>query len=353
MKKCILVFFLLISLYFVSGQIPAGYYNSAQGLTGTALKAALHNIIKDHNAQSYSSLISYFEQTDKKSNNTVWDIYSDVPGGTPPYVYYYNNNDECGNYNQEGDCYNREHGFPQSWFDEAMPMKSDMFHIYPTDGFVNGKRSNYPFGKVNSPDWVSENGSRLGNCSTSGYTGIVFEPIDAYKGDIARTYFYMATRYYTEDGSWPGSPMVDGCEPKAWALAMLKQWTTQDPVSPKEIDRNNAIYLIQNNRNPFIDHPEFVDAIWGSTSEVSEIPSLAVDIYPNPVYDICNVTISNAESVKYFATVYNLEGKQIISPVTSREGKFTLNTSGLSRGVYILNLTSEMQKVNYYYKIVK
>ncbi|OFY71803.1 MAG: hypothetical protein A2265_01200, partial [Bacteroidetes bacterium RIFOXYA12_FULL_33_9] len=168
----------------------------------------------------------------------------------------------CGNYNSENDCYNREHSWPQSWFDESSPMVSDLFHVYPTDGYVNGKRANYPYGEVNSPNWTSMNGSKLGTCSYPGYTGIVFEPIDAYKGDFARTYFYMSTRYYGEDAGWTGSPMVNGAELEPWAMKMMLEWSDADPVSQKEIDRNNAVYGIQNNRNPFIDHPEYAMEIW-------------------------------------------------------------------------------------------
>jgi hypothetical protein len=157
-------------------------------------------------------------------------------------------------------------------------MVSDLFQVYPTDGYVNGKRGNYPFGETNNPTWTSSNGSELGPCFNTGYTGTVFEPIDAYKGDLARTYFYMATRYLGEDGNWAGSPMVDGAEPKEWALAMLLNWHLNDPVSQKEIDRNDSIYILQGNRNPFIDHPEYVGYIW-----TEESPNTNVSIPDNHV----------------------------------------------------------------------
>ncbi len=133
-------------------------------------------------------------------------------------------------------------------------MYSDLFHLYPTDGWVNNKRENYPFGTTASPSWTSTNGSKLGACSYTGYSGTVFEPINAYKGDFARSYFYMAVRYYGEDSAWPGSDMVTGSQPKAWALKMLMEWDMSDPVSQKERDRNNVVYTIQGNRNPFIDN---------------------------------------------------------------------------------------------------
>jgi endonuclease I len=260
--KLIITVILALSLSAVFAQIPAGYYANATDKSGTTLQAALHQIIDNHTVISYSGLWTAFQSTDAKSNGKVWDIYSDQPGGTPAYEFTFGNN-QCGNYSGEGDCYNREHSFPQSWFNDQSPMVSDLFQIYPTDGFVNGRRGNYPYGETSSPTWTSTNGSSLGPCSVAGYSGTVFEPIDAYKGDLARTYFYMATRYYGEDGNWPGSAMVDGAEPKAWAIAMLLQWSNNDPVSQKEIDRNNAIYGLQGNRNPFIDHPEYAGYIWG------------------------------------------------------------------------------------------
>lgn len=269
---------------FVVAQAPAGYYNSAQGLTGEQLQSALHNIIDGHQQQSYNSLWSHFYHTDRKSNGKVWDMYSDLPGGTPPYEFSFYS-DQCGNYSGENSCYNREHSWPKSWFNEASPMQTDLFHIYPTDGYVNSRRSNYPYGEVENPTWTSLNGSKVG-MNTAGWSGsMVFEPIDAYKGDLARTYFYMSVRYYGQDGSWDENEMVEGAQIKPGALDMLLQWHTADPVSQKEIDRNNAIYDIQHNRNPFIDHPEYAQNIWGTPNNPPEFTSTPVtDAYPEQTY---------------------------------------------------------------------
>ncbi|MBE0640777.1 MAG: endonuclease, partial [Bacteroidales bacterium] len=227
----------------LAAQAPSGYYTGTAGLYGNNLKSALHQIIQGHTPMAYSQLFSCFANTDARSDNTVWDMYSDNPGGIPPYIYYFIASDQCGNYSQEGDCFNREHSFPKSWFGgDIMPMYSDLFHLYPTDGFVNGQRGNLPYGETANPDWTSLNGSKRGPSSVPGYSGNVFEPIDAYKGDLARTYFYMAVRYYSEDASWPGSPMTMGAQPLPWALAMLIQWHQTDTVSQKERDRNNAVY---------------------------------------------------------------------------------------------------------------
>ncbi|MBN1988162.1 MAG: endonuclease [Bacteroidales bacterium] len=267
-KRFIAFFVLAFTLLPVLAQIPAGYYSTADGKSGAELKTALYLIIKDHDALSYAGLWTAFETTDKKPNGKVWDMYSDNPGGTPPYEFTFGS-DQCGNYSGENSCYNREHSFPKSWFSEATPMYSDLYHLYPTDGYVNGKRGNHPFGEVSSPTWTSMNGSKVGSCSYPGYSGTVFEPIDEYKGDFARSYFYMVTRYENVVMNW-NSAMLDGSKYPAfttWSKNMLIEWHRQDPVSQKELDRNNAIYNnFQHNRNPFIDHPEYAECIWASCS---------------------------------------------------------------------------------------
>ena len=264
------LFSVFIFTTFLIADIPPGYYDDAQGLDGEPLRLALHNIIDDHIPQSYSSLYGHFQSTDAKSDGTVWDMYSDVPGGTPPYIYNFTSADQCGNYGGEGDCFNREHSWPKSWFNEGMPMNTDLFHIYPTDGYVNGMRSNHPYGEVESTTWISQNGSQRGNMNSYNHNGTVFEPIDEYKGDFARTYFYMSTRYYTEDSGWDDNDMVNGSNLNDWAVDMLMDWHLQDSVSQKELDRNDAVYAIQENRNPFIDNPEWVNCIWGECDSATE-----------------------------------------------------------------------------------
>jgi endonuclease I len=339
----------------LTAQIPSGYYNSANGLAGTQLQLALHNIIDDHTVISYGDLWDYFEDTDKKSNGKVWDIYSDIPGGTPPYEFTFYT-DQCGNYNEEGDCYNKEHSFPKSWFGgEVYPMYSDLFHVYPTDGWVNNKRGNYEYGEVNNASWTSMNGSKLGNCSYSGYNGTVFEPIDGYKGDLARTYFYMATRYYGEDGNWPGSEMTNGAQPLEWALNMLYDWHLQDPVSQKEISRNNAIYQIQDNRNPFIDHPEYAGVIWFNTTVENELMDVSdFRIYPNPVTDFLHLKISGSlEREELTLTITDQTGKKLIEKPTSGISKVSIDVSQLAGGFYLLHISSDKSHEEVCFKLVK
>jgi endonuclease I len=277
-RRAITLGLLLITLSIqIFAQIPNGYYTTAEGKTGAELKTALYNIIKNHTVISYDGLWTAFQYTDKKSNGKVWDMYSDKPGQIPPYEYTFGTN-QCGNYNSEGDCYNREHSFPKSWFDDASPMYSDLFHLYPTDGYVNNKRGNYIYGEVSSVTWTSQNGSKLGTSAASGTTLTVFEPIDEYKGDFARTYFYMATRYENLIANWATNnsevgAILDGTAYpayKQWYVTLLLKWHQQDPVSQKEIDRNNVVYSsYQHNRNPFIDHPEYAQLIWESSTSIA------------------------------------------------------------------------------------
>ncbi len=266
----ILYLLLLLTILHHSGlsQIPAGYYDNAQGLTGQALRSVLHDIIDNHSAKPYGDIDQYFPMTDKKSNGKVWDIYSYRFSGAQPYEYTYGVH-ECDaglQYNSEGDCFNKEHIWPQSYFNSAAVPRADLHQLYPTDGWVNNKRANFPFGEVSSVSWTSQNGTKLGTGTAyPGYTGKVFEPLDSFKGDIARSLFYTATRYYSEASGWSSWPMADGIELSTAAIQLLLSWHRLDPVSAKELDRNNKIYSIQNNRNPYIDHPELAECVWAAS----------------------------------------------------------------------------------------
>jgi len=290
---------------------PEGYYDSAEGLMGDALRAALHDIIDDHTVLSYDYAWTAFRTADDKPNGKVWDIYSDVPGGTPPYEYDFGI-DEGGVGGGEGNGYTREHSWPKSWFDDASPMVSDLFALYPCDAHVNGNRGNYPYGEVTTPVWVSLNGSERGPCSYPGYSGTVFEPIDAYKGDLARTYFYMSARYYGEDAGWDGSPMTDGADLEPWAVDMLLEWHAADPVSVKEIERNGTIYVMQQNRNPFVDRPEFAEAMFATTGAdgMGEVFALHQN-RPNPFNPTTTIAFTLRSEAAVEISVYDLSGRRV------------------------------------------
>ncbi len=270
MKK-ITTFAIILLINFISAQIPAGYYSSATG-TGFALKTQLYNKIKDHTDQGYNGLWTTYATSDRdkeyENDNSIIDVYSEKPAAVDPYTYIFGTS-QCGTYSVEGGCYNREHMIPQSVFNAAAPMVSDAHFIPPTDGKVNGVRSNYPHGNVAIASFTSLNGSKLGTSAVAGYTGTVFEPINEFKGDIARMYFYFATRYENTVATYTYA-MFNATSNQVFTtsfLTMLLNWHNNDPVSAREIARNNAIYARQGNRNPFIDNPGFVTSIWGGGSQ--------------------------------------------------------------------------------------
>ena len=271
MKKRLFSLFCLLFALFIQiyAQIPSGYYNTVNGKKGSELQVALNQIVNNHRSVTYTEVWNYYQYTDLKPNGKIWDIYSDNPQGTPAYEFQFRTN-QCTNIgSSEGVCYTREHSFCQSWFGggQAAPY-TDIFHLYPVDGWINTLRNNNPYGIVVTPTRTFTNGSKMGINTFPGAPSVTcYEPIDDYKGDIARSFFYMATRYMFEDGNFQNpSPMTFKSQLQPWALNMLLQWHQLDPVSQKEIDRNNAIFAIQRNRNPFIDHPEWVSKIWGSDS---------------------------------------------------------------------------------------
>ncbi len=241
---------------------PAGYYSTCENKSGAALLSALCKKVGPHTNVGYNGLLSLYKTSDVYPDGTIWDMYSTKhwkPGVT------------CGNYKKVGDCYNREHSFPKSWFNDAQPMYSEAFHIYPTDGKVNGQRSNFPYGECANGTTLPSNGSvkalgRLGSCTFSGYSGTVFEPDDQYKGDFARSYFYMAAAYNDKIAGWNSKMLAGNNYPafSSWAINLLLKWHREDPVSQKELDRQEVVYGAQHNRNPFIDHPELAEYIWGN-----------------------------------------------------------------------------------------
>ncbi len=346
--KRIYILFLLLSIS-IKAQIPAGYYDNAQGLTGYQLKTALKNIITNgHNPQSYGDLYNCYETSDidnyYENDGTILDMYSENPNGPDPYNYTPNAN-HCGNYSNEGDCFNREHTIPQNFFNSSSTPKADAHFVVPTDGKVNGQRSNYPYGIVNNPTWTSQNGSKLGNNSTSGYSSKVFEPIDEFKGDIARMAFYFATRYEDNIPGWYNgstsntADMFNGTSNQVfsnWFLQILLQWHYNDPVSTREIDRNNAVYDFQDNRNPYIDHPEWVAQIWDPSNSVQTQNKNLFVVYPNPSknHQITISLINNVENSKL--NIFNLLGQKINLNTKKKSNKITI--SQIPTGIYLLQI---------------
>lgn len=270
MKRTLLSFFGLLCATMLVAQVPANYYDRAAGKKGFELKTALWEIIKGHTQVSYDRLPTVYADADTRPDGTVYDMYS--------VKQNYTLDDMNAGNSAEGKGLNKEHSFPKSWFGgKVSPMYSDAFHVVPTDAYINNMRSNLPYGETDSPTKTSINAfSKKGPCSVPGYTGDIFEPNDEYKGDFARIYFYMATRYEDLIANWD-SPMLAGknlstTERKqtpyaAWAMRMLLRWAAEDPVSQREIERNNGVYKHQHNRNPFVDFPGLEQLIWGSRTE--------------------------------------------------------------------------------------
>lgn len=323
-------------------QIPSGYYSAATG-TGYTLKTQLYNIIKGHTDNGYAGLYTTYQTSDVdnfyENDGTILDMYSENPSGTDPYTYTTGTTQRCGNYSVEGDCYNREHIIPQSVFNEQSPMVSDAHFITPTDGKVNGIRSNYPHGNVSSATYTSQNGSKLGSSAVSGYSGTVFEPINDFKGDIARMYFYFATRYENTIAGYSYA-MFNGTSNQVFTTAFLNlllTWHAQDPVSAREIARNNAVYARQNNRNPFIDHPEYVNQIWGGTPSGDTQAPTAPTSLASTSKTATSITLSWTASTDNVAvTGYEVYANSVLkTTVSSTTTTITGLTASTAYSIYV------------------
>ena len=376
--KTRLLWLALLTTAISLAQIPTGYYSTATG-TGYTLKTQLYNKIKGHTDKGYNGLWTTYATSDRdkqyENDNSIIDIYSENPTGVDPYKYTLTTN-QCGTYSVEGNCYNREHIVPQSVFNSASPMVGDAHFIPPTDGKVNGVRSNYPHGKVATASYNSKNGSKLGTSAVSGYTGTVFEPINEFKGDIARMYFYFATRYENTVATYSYS-MFNGTSNQVFKpafLNMLKTWHSNDPVSAREIARNNAIYARQGNRNPFIDKPEYVAKIWGTTTarmvndreNISKLNEINVDefdfdsvsseekfqldfesdlalnkeidfsTYPNPSNG--NFTITAKNQPPFSVEIYSVFGEKVFAKENTNA---TIDVKNLPKGIYVVKILTE------------
>ena len=273
MKKTIIS--LLVALVGLSAwaDIPDGFYRNAQGKQDEELMTALEGIIYTHTLLSYDYMWTAYDVTDVGSDGYYIDMYSNCK--------YNNKSTHVSGASYVGQGINREHSFPKSWFGgEVSPMFTDLTMLIPTDAFVNQRRSNHPYGvcaggiTYTNDDLNVTMKGKLGESTYNGYTATVFEPDDEYKGDFARIYFYMVTCYKSVVGTWPGCGQLDYATNgyKAfsdWSMRLLMEWHRADPVSQKEINRNEAVYSEQGNRNPYVDHPELAEYIWGTAQHTA------------------------------------------------------------------------------------
>lgn len=355
MKKNLIVLFLFV-VSFGFAQIPSGYYNTASG-TGFQLKTQLYNIVRISTDRGYSGLYTTYLTSDKdffyENDGTMLDMYTENPTGSECEFTYGTGQDDGTLGTNECERYNREHLIPQAVFNGETPMYSDAHFVVPADKHVNGVRGDLPFGIVNNANWTGTNGSKRGSNLNSGYSagysGTVFEPIDEFKGDIARCLFYFATRYENIVAGY-SYVMFNETSTQVFAqpfLNILLAWNALDPVSPREIARNNAIgtNARQRNRNPFIDNNSYITSIWGAAPlSISTYDILAAtQIFPNPT-STNSVTISSSIDLENIQII-SINGQVIreVKKPIMQNNNITLDQ--LPAGFFFVQLSSNDAKV--------
>lgn len=332
------------SIFSLLADMPRDYYpNSLEGKNGAELKTELHNLLKNHTRLPYGSrdynqiacTWTVFKKSDVRPNGKVWDMYS-------------NNSYNLSNGAGATKGMNIEHSVPKSWwgdaYDEtATPLTRfkydgsyDLHHLTPSDAAANTAKSNYPLGEVDSP--LFDNGvTKVGTGQANGRATNLFEPADEYKGDFARMYLYFVTCY--QDYSWKSSALsmfAQNSYPtlNAYGQSLLLKWHRQDPVSQKEIDRNNAVYSFQGNRNPFIDYPNMVEYIWGDSTnyefsfsgQSTSAPSISIS---NDKIEFGYIGTETSKDKEIY-----IKGKNLTTDITAKllnndSGDFSLGMSNL------------------------
>ncbi len=327
----ILLLFLLAGSLFA--QIPVDYYTPAEGLSGDNLKAALHDIIKDHKEFPYSS-----------SSTDTWDILKESDKDTinPENVIliYSGWNMNAALEFNSGKGWNREHVWAKSHggFNTNPGPGTDVHHLRPSDISVNAARGNKDFDDGGSI-YIDADGATT--CLTDNDS---WEARNEVKGDIARMLFYMAVRYEGENGE-PDLELVDQVNTSSLTtsgkgyhgkLSTLLEWHKADPVDRFEIARNNIIYSFQENRNPFIDHPEFVDKIWGTNTSTNILNGRELRFYPNPAKGFINVELpDNSEAA---GIIFSITGNIVAE--FSGSGHFQVKTVSIDPGLYSIRIVS-------------
>jgi endonuclease I len=330
---------MVLPVFFITGlfaQVPKDYYDAASGKTGEDLKAALHNIIKNHKEYSYKALWDILSATDEDPNNhnNVILIYTGISRSKADH------GGDIGDWNREH-VWAKSHGN----FGITPPAGTDAHHIRPADVKVNSLRGHLDF----------DNGGTLVPGTDDCYSDDdSFEPRDAVKGDVARMIFYMATRYEGDNGE-PDLEVVDYVNtyphPEMGKLSTLLQWNANDPPDDFERHRNDVIYYdYQHNRNPYIDHPEYIQKIWGGPTSVKNNPELQLSVYPNPVGR--RLTIESGENNELHYQVFNNLG-QVVAAGVVVNGQNRIDFSGRPAGLYFLLLRENHGPQVRKYKIIK
>ncbi|MBR1809349.1 MAG: endonuclease [Paludibacteraceae bacterium] len=296
-KHTLLTFCAVLVALGASARPSATHYTQINGKSGVNLWKAVYACTQQgYSDLGYDGLLTAYKKTDVDENGQLIDMY----GGCR---FAFSNS--CGNYKNECDCYNREHSIPKSWWGSSPKTSkqgSDIFHVVPTDGKVNGIRSSLPFGETTNFDYTY-NGNKKGTSSFSGYSGTVFEPRDEYKGDFARGYFGTMAKWELKATSSAGSAIFTGDYTAngnfgltQYGMNLLLKWHRQDPVSDKELRRNDSIEATQGNRNPFIDYPELAEYIWGNKKGQTVSLSTLVCAYEGQQPPVVTPYISSPEN---------------------------------------------------------
>jgi len=294
------------SLLFYSlatAKYPDATYSFTQGLIDEALKTALRTFT----TTGYLSL-GYNTGRDKMFETV--DDYNNTD--TIECVYIGRKIHAANRTEAQNLGFNTEHTYPQSFFNENEPMRSDLFHLYPTDNEPNNRRSNYPFGFVVSNITWDSAGSKLGK----DYTGsIVFEPRNVHKGNVARSIFYFCVKYIASIDTTFMSPKFEN---------VLRQFNILDTVDAHERSRNTSIYSFEHVRNPFIDHPEFIDRMNSCYRVIPTVLKAKISASPfNVIYDSLNVN----DTASYYVAVMNYGTTALnITSATSNLSQFVVES---------------------------
>lgn len=341
------IFSIILYLFATSAYaaIPSGYYSSTEGKKAAALKTALHTIIcqdtthyLDYGSGKGSTWEGFYYTDRNPVTNAVIDMYSDS-------VRYFPNPNP--NFTAFGQIIHIEHSVPKSWWGcdinhPDCPAK-DLNHLYPADGITNTSKNDNPLGVVTGVPTLNNGVSKVGPGVYDGYVGNVFEPADQYKGDFARSYFYMATAYEHYASKWdttkPENMMQNNTYPvlKPWAVQLLLQWHRQDPVSEKERTRVEVVYGIQQNRNPFIDHPEMIEYIWGNRTTIPYRLDGSIDFpYLNWPNDNDTLNIGKVYYLQTKDTVINLKAMNLTGDLAvtlsgTNAANFTLDKTNITK----------------------
>lgn len=334
----ILTLIILLYATIIFAQIPDGYYDEANGLANDDLKLALHNIIDNHVEYSYNNLRDFIlKATDEdpdNSNNVI--------------LLYTGRSQAKNTFGGDPNEWNREHVWAKSHggFGNSPPAGTDAHHIRPTDVSVNGERGNLDFDMGGTP--LTE----APGCKKDGDS---FEPRDEVKGDVARMLFYMAVRYDGSDGV-ADLELVDHVNtypnPEHGKLQKLIDWHLTDPPDEFELNRNEVIYSYQQNRNPFIDHPEYVELIWGDPNAVAEHNPIIINFHPNPVTSFLNIDSRGLGGADLKYSIISVDGR-IVREGNAKSGNNTINLSALNQGLYLLILKNSNNIVVEQYKLMK